>query len=153
MKSDHEKSIERSFRKILPLYDHVGLEVEKASEGEYRCRVPLNDANSNHFGTIHAAIQFAVAEALGGLVLASSSVDTSRFLGVVKRFEIDFRKPATTGIVASTHFSTDDMQSIADSLRDADRSDFELDIVVESESGETIAQGRGFYAVRRRRAF
>jgi acyl-coenzyme A thioesterase PaaI-like protein len=62
-----ETSIRRFLWKKAPIYKHIGLTVESAGNGVYSCRIPLNVQNGNHIGTIHACIQWAAAEMLGGL--------------------------------------------------------------------------------------
>jgi acyl-coenzyme A thioesterase PaaI-like protein len=143
-----ESGIEENFRTLLPLYEHTDLRVECASDGVYRCSVPLNERNSNHFGTMHAALQWASAEVLGGLVLAASGLDLSKFLGVVKSFQIDFKKPAETAVVAETFFSDIQMAAIELALKDHDRHDLELSIVVRHVEADTLAEAKGVYAVR-----
>ncbi|MEM8942030.1 MAG: DUF4442 domain-containing protein, partial [Pseudomonadota bacterium] len=97
-----ESRVESRLRELLPLYKHIDLTIESVSGGVFRCKIPLNEANKNHFGTVHAALQFAVAEVLGGLVGESLGVLNDQHVGVVKNFEIHFKKPATTDVIAET---------------------------------------------------
>jgi hypothetical protein len=97
---------------------------------------------------MHAALQWASAEVLGGLVLAASGLDLSKFLGVVKSFQIDFKKPAETAVIAEAFFSDTQMGAMELALQDHGRHDFELTIVVRSVEGDTLAEAKGVYAVR-----
>ena len=62
----------------------------------YRCRIPLNDQNKNHIDTVHAAIQWAAAEVLGGLVIAVNFRDPPLFVAV-RSVSIDFLRPRPIG--------------------------------------------------------
>ena len=69
-----EARLEKGLRRTFPIYDFVGIEVQSAREGVYRCFVPFRPENLNHIATIHAAIQWAASEGLGGLVMMSALV-------------------------------------------------------------------------------
>jgi len=147
-----EEKIERDLRRDLPVYEYMDLRIESASNGVYRCAVPLNEGNTNHFHTIHAAIQWAVAEVLGGLVWAEWKPAEGDFIPVVKRFEIDFKRPAFTRIVAETRFSAEQAQTLRAALAAEGRHDFELGSVIRNDAGETVAEAKGTYAIRPARA-
>jgi hypothetical protein len=97
---------------------------------------------------MHAALQWASAEVLGGLIVAASGIDLAKYLAVVKSFHIEFKKPATSAIVGEARFSDSDMNAMLRRLDDHGRCDFELDAYIKDEAGETVAQGRGVYAIR-----
>ncbi len=149
--AEFERDLETTLRDLLPLYEHIDLKIESASNGVFRCFVPLNERNSNHFKTMHAALQWAAAEALGGVVLAASGIDLKKFLGGVRSVESDFLKPAETSVTAESHFSDAQMRAMKMDLEENGRCDFELDAVVRNRDGETVAQTKGVYAVRPRR--
>ena len=145
---ENEERIGKLFRELLPLYEHIDLSVECASAGVFRCRVPLNEANSNHFDTVHAALQFAAAEMLGGLVAESLGLLGGQYLGVVRKFEIEFKTPATTDITAEAHVSDDELSAVVDRLNASGRVDFDVDSTVTDEQGTVVATARGTYAIR-----
>ena len=149
---DRERAFERAFRKLSPLYDHIDLTVESASDGVFRCSVPLEERNSNHAQTMHAAIQWAAAEALGGVAFAAMGLDLRKYLGVVKSAHIDFKRPATTRITAETSFPEARVEAVKAELEEQGRCDFELDVVVRGESGKTVAEAHCVYAIRPQRA-
>ena len=55
--TSREARLEEGLRRTFPLYDFVGLEVQSASDGVYRCFVPFRPENLNHIATIHAAMR------------------------------------------------------------------------------------------------
>ena len=82
----------------------------------------------NHIGTVHAAAQFALAEACCGEYLLSRFADLAEgHLAVVRKAEIKYRKPAY-GALKARAFLAD---------READRL-----------QAEVTARGRGFVPVR-----
>ncbi|MEM6606868.1 MAG: YiiD C-terminal domain-containing protein, partial [Pseudomonadota bacterium] len=122
-----ESRVESRLRELLPLYKHIDLTIESVSGGVFRCKIPLNEANKNHFGTVHAALQFAVAEVLGGLVGESLGVLNDQHVGVVKNFEIHFKKPATTDVIAETRMPVGDLTALAERIEADGRVDFDLE--------------------------
>jgi acyl-coenzyme A thioesterase PaaI-like protein len=64
-----ESEIQAVLFECCPLYKHIGLTVESAQGGHYRRRLPLDAKNTNHINTVHAALQWAAAEVVGGLVV------------------------------------------------------------------------------------
>ncbi|MDP6979971.1 MAG: YiiD C-terminal domain-containing protein [Myxococcota bacterium] len=147
--ADFEARVERSLRKNFPIYEYMDFKVESASGGVYRAAVPLNEENSNHFDTVHAALQWASLEALGGLVWIAVKPEDRSLLPVVKRFEIDFKRPATTDITAETKFSESEAAAMRAALAADGRCDFELESTIRNTAGEVVAEGKGFYSVRK----
>jgi acyl-coenzyme A thioesterase PaaI-like protein len=143
-----EEKIERRLRKHLPIYEYMDFKVESASEGVYRCAVPLNAKNENHFHTVHAALQWASVEALGGLIWYATKPPSDGWLPVVRRFEIDFKRPARSNIVAETFFPESEAKSLRAALVENGRFDFALESTIRDVAGETVATAKGFYAVR-----
>lgn len=97
---------------------------------------------------MHAALQWASAEVLGGLVIATSGIDLGRYLGAIRSFHIEFKKPATSAVVAEARFSQTEMNAMLQRLEDHGRCDFELVTHVRNEDGDPVAEGRGVYAIR-----
>jgi len=143
-----ETRLQASLRRDLPLYEYMDLRIESASGGVYRCRVPLSENNANHFHTVHAALQWASAEVLGGLVWTACKPKEGDFIPVVRRFEIDFKRPAWTELVAEAKFSDEEAGQLRDALKSKGRYDFELESVLRNSAGEIVATGTGFYAIR-----
>jgi acyl-coenzyme A thioesterase PaaI-like protein len=149
MKKDSlESKLQRNLRENLPLYEYMDLRIECASDGIFRCVVPMIENNMNHFRSIHAALQWAAAEVLGGLVWAISQPEEGEFVPVIRRFEIDFKRPAYGDIVAETRFSEEQADTLKSELNANGRYDFVLESEVRNLEEETLAIGKGFYAIR-----
>jgi len=143
-----EAKLQRNLRASLPLYEYMDLRIESASNGIFRCVVPMIENNMNHFRTIHAALQWAAAEVLGGLVWTMSKPEEGEFIPVVRRFEIDFERPAFGDIVAETRFSKAHSAEMKSELKSKGRYDFVLESEIRNLDEQTLALGKGFYAIR-----
>jgi len=148
-----EAAVEATIRRLCPLYAQIDLSVESVRDGIYRCRVPLNRANGNHLNTIHAAIQWAAAEMLGGLV-AIRIIGPERLNAMhaaVQSVSIDFKRPARTAIIAEALFDEQEAREIKQLIDDGKDATFRVNAVVRSESGETVAATEAVYVLRRLR--
>jgi len=143
-----ETKLQESFRENFPLYEYMQLSVESAPDGVFRCSVPLTRNNSNHFHTVHAALQFALAEVLGGAVWVACKPKGNDFLPVVRSFRIDFKRHASSDLVGETHFSAAQAATMKAELATKGRFDFKLESILRNAEGETIATGVGDYAIR-----
>jgi uncharacterized protein (TIGR00369 family) len=146
-----EDSIQSFLRQLIPFYEHLDLSIESARDGVYRCRLPLNDQTRNHLGTVHAAIQWASAEVLGGLVVAVNFRDSRLFVAVRSVF-IEFLRPARTAIVAEVLFSDDEVEDLRRQLESKGEVDFEVRAVVRDASQQVVATTVGQYVVRKHRS-
>ena len=145
---DYEAKLQASFRNNFPLYDFMELSVERAPEGVFRCSMPLSRATSNHFGAVHAALQFALAEVMGGAVWVAAKPKGSDFVPVVRSFQIHFKRPAMTDLVAEVKFSEGDAQTLRRELKAKGRYDYKLESTLRNAGGDTIATATGDYAIR-----
>ncbi len=142
-----EAELQAQLRKLVPLYDHIDLAVEAARSGVYRCCVPLSDRTKNHFNTVHAAIQWASGEVLGGLVLLANFEVTELF-AVVRRVSIEFMQPARSAIVAEAAFADASVAEIRRRLEADGEAEFSLEAVVTDESGQEVARTSATYLLR-----
>lgn len=133
---------------FCPLYEHIGLVVESARDGIYRCRVPLTQQNGNHLNTVHAAIQWAVAELLGGMVTVVTFGIEHRIFVAVRSVSIEFLRPARTTITAEALFGEQDALQMKRLVIAGSNATFRLRAVIRSDSGETVATSDAEYVVR-----
>jgi acyl-coenzyme A thioesterase PaaI-like protein len=131
---------------LVPILGAMGIEVVESVPGRAAARLPTGP-NVNHFGVSYAGSLFSVAEMLGGL-LGSSSFDVPGGVPIVKRLEIDFLKPATTAVVASTTLSPEDVERVQREATETGRGVFELVTEVVDENGVVVARTRGDYQLR-----
>lgn len=137
----------RAIRALIPIFEPMGLEVVEAERTSVAARLPV-EPNVNHVGSVYAGSLFTVAEVLGGL-FASTSLVLEGGVPLVKSLQIDFRRPASTSVVARARLTEDEIARI---LRDAEatgRGEFVLEAEVTDETGAVVATTRGTYQLRR----
>ena len=149
---DTVQELQLYFEKNLPIYKHIGLKILEARHGVAKCFVPLNNNNSNHFGILHAAVQWAVAEALGG-VIGFGNFGTEEILTVVKDFSIAFKQPAATNITSETSISPDEIDRVKNELANIGKSEFTLEIELKNSSSQVVATGTGRYHSRKKELY
>ena len=88
--------------RVVPFHQHARIEILDAPEGEGRARIPDAPELTNHFGTVHGGMLFAVGE-----VTAASAM--IRLLGahrigaraITRKATIDYLKPARGAVSGS----------------------------------------------------
>ncbi|VEN72956.1 conserved hypothetical protein [Candidatus Desulfarcum epimagneticum] len=145
--------IQEFWRRSAPLYEYAGLIVESAENGVYRCRMPLNERTGNHMNTVHAAVQWAAAEVLGGIAgVAVLGTDLENFYGAVRSVSIEFLKPARTAIIAETLFGEREAIRLKRLLSDGAEATWRLSAEIRDESGDIVATSEAEYIIRPWRA-
>lgn len=154
MSTPAEARIQALLYEVCPLYAHIGLSVEHARDGLYRCRVPLTAANTNHLGTVHAALQWAVAEVLGGLAILSIFPPErfAKLYAAVTWAESDFLKPARGALVAQARLSAEEQQRVRAAVDAGDEGRFGLETPVRLDDDSVVARLSARYIVRPKRA-
>jgi acyl-coenzyme A thioesterase PaaI-like protein len=146
-----EAGVESLLKGLIPLYRHIDLVIECVRDGEYRCRIPLNEKTRNHFDTVHAAIQFASAEVLGGLVVQGNFLADRLFIAVLG-VSIEFERAAKTEIIAQTHFGEAEVAAVRRDLEAHGEARFELHGSIRDTSDREVATTVSRYLVRPPRA-
>ena len=95
---------------------------------------------------MYAGCLFTVAEVLGGTM--AGFMDVPGGLPLVKRFEIDFARPATTAVVARTTLSQEEFVRVQTEAVANGKSNYELVGEVTDEAGTVVARTHGFYQMR-----
>lgn len=129
------------------IFQHMGLRFVMEPDGTYRTWAPLNDKTGNHVGTFHAAFQFALAEAIGGIVVFENRA-SERYVPLVKHVSVDFKRPATTDLFAVTRFTPEDVDLMNQTMAAQGRFDFTLRIDIQDLDGNTVSIMTAVYAVR-----
>jgi acyl-coenzyme A thioesterase PaaI-like protein len=94
----------------LALNRHLGI-TEAAAGAEHLLEMPFTPALHNHLGTVHAAAQFALAEAASAACLQRHfGTAVGEVFAVVRGVEVKYRKPATGDLLA---FGTPDAGTAA----------------------------------------
>ncbi len=140
-------AIEAKIWRMCPLYEHIDLRVESIGD-TVACTVPLTVANTNHLGGMHAAVQWAVAEAVGGVGFFAHPELGECWLAV-RDVTISFVTVATTALRAEARFDAAQVASIAAQLTDRQRANYEVECVLRDTSGQVVTTATGHYHLRR----
>jgi uncharacterized protein (TIGR00369 family) len=91
---------------VTDLAIHKVLGIELAPENEtHLLRLPVSSLHLNHLGTIHAGVQFALAEACSGeFLLRHFGNDPNQVFAVLRTSNVKFHKPAQGELRASAQF-------------------------------------------------
>ncbi|WP_277745814.1 YiiD C-terminal domain-containing protein [Nocardioides yefusunii] len=130
----------------VPILGAMGITVLHGDASRASVLLPLTP-NSNHLGTIYAGSLMSAAECLGGSIGFGQGLDG--FVPLVTRVEIDYLRPATTDVTASTTFSPDHQATLReDALRDG-KARYVLHISLTDAHGVEVARAVGQYQLRK----
>jgi thioesterase domain-containing protein len=130
----------------IPLVESTRIEIVELRPGYAKTTAPF-EGNGNHLGTMYAGVLFTVAEVIGG-VMAAVTFDMSRYLPVVKRMDIDFKRPARTDVFAEASL---DEETIAAAIAAADadgKGPYVLNATVTDSEGTVVAVTSADYQIR-----
>lgn len=131
---------------LIPVAHKMGVHFAELRPGYVRAEVPF-EGNGNHFGVIYAGVIFTVAEVLGGAI-HFATFDVSTHYPLVRSLTIDFLKPGTGKLSASTSMTEDEIARIrAEASPDA-KVPFVVETEVVGEDGTVVATTRGDYQLR-----
>ena len=94
----------------------LGMQLAPAGNS-YLLELPASPLLLNHVGTIHASVQFALAEACSGEFLLGWLGEAQReVFAVLRTSEVKFRKPANGTLRASARFADSAHPALSDEL-------------------------------------
>ncbi len=141
------ENVEKFCKSSVPLFDHLNIKFEFLDDGVIRCHLPFDRKVSNHLNSVYAGVQWSIAEVLGGIAFATSSVPG--FVPLLKSMNIEFKKPAMTDLVAQVCFTEGDAEKMQQALKAEGRYNFELKSTVQDTQGNVVAEGLAVYAIRK----
>lgn len=141
------EQINAELRRLVRLYETFDLSVGVDGD-RYWARMPLNDQTRSHVGTVHAAVQWAVAEVLGGVVVLHVFGGPAKVFLVVKHVSIDFVGPARSDVIAETTFPAAEHEELIKAVFEDGEAELELAFAVKDEAGAVVAEARGIYLLR-----
>jgi acyl-coenzyme A thioesterase PaaI-like protein len=83
----------------LPFNSFLG--IAPARDSAHVLQLPSGNQYLNHFGTVHASAQLALAEASSGEFLLRHFGSADGLVSVVRRMEAKFHKPASGSIIST----------------------------------------------------
>jgi acyl-coenzyme A thioesterase PaaI-like protein len=97
----------------------------------------------NHLGTVHASVQFALAEASSGEFLLRNLGDgQSRVFAVLRTAEVKFRKAAHGALRASAHFADGGGDTVLSELEARGRALVSVSVEVADAQGVVTMTGQ-----------
>ena len=132
----------------VPGIERTGLQVLELRERYAKALMPLNEGNINHVGIMYAGSLFTLGEFSGGIIHLVS-MDFTRFIPIVKQVSIRFRRPARTDITMEVSMSEQDAKRLEAEAEKNDKADFELNLELKDDSGETVAEVIGTWQIRK----
>jgi uncharacterized protein (TIGR00369 family) len=100
----------------LAINKTLGMQLVPAADGNI-LEMPQSPLLLNHVGTVHASVQFALAEAASGeFLLRQISDPEGQVLAVLRTSNVKFRKPARGALRASARFADGDADTLAAEL-------------------------------------
>jgi len=114
--SQQSKDEAALFTAALPFNQHVGLEIDEARQGRAVGRLAVREQLHNHIGTLHAAAQFTLIEALSGAAAMSMLSDRlTEVTPLVEAVEVRYLKLLkgdASGVATLTASASDISQSL-----------------------------------------
>jgi acyl-coenzyme A thioesterase PaaI-like protein len=94
----------------LAINKTLGMQLAGLDDGHI-LELPESPLLLNHVGTVHASVQFALAEACSGEFLLRQLGDEPKVFAVLRRSDVKFRKPANGTLRAVARFANDESVS------------------------------------------
>ena len=121
----------------------LGMQLAPQGNGHI-LEMPESPLLLNHVGTVHASVQFALAEASSGEFLLRHLGDAqSQVFAVLRTSEVKFRKPAHGALRASARFADGIAESLATEL--ASRGRALASVLVEVADAQGVVTMSGQY--------
>jgi thioesterase domain-containing protein len=131
---------------MLPRADQMGIRLVEMRRGHVEATVPM-DGNGNHLGTMYAGVLFAVAEILGGAIVAST-FDVRKVYPTIKALTINFRRPARDAVIATASLDDAEIERLEAEAESAGKAQFVLTAQLHDSAGELVAETEGTYQIR-----
>jgi len=122
----------------LPFNKYVG--IEKASDSQYLLMLEEKNEYLNHFDTVHASAQFALAEATSGYFLLNEFQGITNILPMVRKVETKYKKPAKGAIFSKAGFLNTDKSKIMEELDEKQRTLITLRVSLYDSEQNNIMQ-------------
>lgn len=132
----------------VPFFNLIGLKLNEITNDSVTLSLPFTESVKNHIGTHYAAGIFTVAEACGGAIFALKA-DITRYLIILKAFEIRFLKPSAEDIYCTLKVSDKEMNEVLKIANDEGKYDWKIEFEVKNKNGDTIATCKGTYHIRK----
>ncbi len=122
----------------IPFVRLTGLQINP----EGRLVQPFSDAVVNHLGTMHAGVQFALAETASGHFLQQRFATLADdVIPVLRRTEMKYRRPVTAPIEAYAWADPAQLATFVEKLGKSGRATVEIRVELRLTDGTVVADG------------
>ena len=122
----------------LPFNQFIGLKF--SDDPRYLLMLDDKPEYGNHLGTVHASIQFALAEATSGHYLLEEFAGLPDILPVVRKVETKYRKPATGVVYSTARFVNTEKADFLETLNQKGRALLSVEISLFNAEGILVMQ-------------
>ncbi len=127
----------------LAINKTLGMQLAPEGSGHI-LEMPESSLLLNHVGTVHASVQFALAEASSGeFLLRHLGEAPGQVFAVLRTSDVKFRKPAHGALRASARFAVGAVDSLSDEL--ASRGRALASVLVEIADAQGVVTMTGQY--------
>jgi acyl-coenzyme A thioesterase PaaI-like protein len=124
---------------ILEIPFNKLIEISASENDTFLVQLKNDTKYTNHLGTVHAAAQFALAEAAGGEFLVRAFPDlVHSIIPVVRGVEAKFKKPATGQLSAKAQFVETDAPTIRETLLSKKRVSLKLQVELYDQNNQVV---------------
>lgn len=132
----------------LLFYKGIGLKVLHAQKGYVKCSVPLKQETRSHVNTIHAAVQFSLAESIGGII-AGVTFGLVEYYPIVKEGNIKFLKRAESDLTTEAKIDDSEIDRIRTETDQFGKAEFKISCELKDKADEVVATFTGIYQLRK----
>ncbi len=129
--------------KSIPFVERAGMTFEVMEDRHCVGKMPI-EGNLNHVQIMYAGALFTLAELTGGGLLAAT-FDLTKYRLVVRKVDIEFKKPVKTDATCDMTFPLEEVERIENVLETQGRSDFEVKGVIKDAAGVEAACSTAIY--------
>lgn len=133
---------------MVPFIKKVGVKVKHMAVREAVCTLPVDPANMNHLGTLHAGAIFTLAETTGGAIMIAS-FDMAKYRLVIRKAEIVYKKPSSSEISCSIKLSEDEVKRVEAEAEAKGKLDYTVPMALTDPEGTVIAEVTAVYNIKK----
>jgi len=126
----------------LPINQALGMQLATPGSA-HGLELPESPLLLNHVGTIHASVQFALAEACSGeFLLGCLGGENNQVFAVLRSSEAKFRKPAHGKLHAAGRITAESIAALLDELHSRGRVLIPVEVTVSDEKDVVTMTGQ-----------
>ena len=122
----------------LPFNQFIGLKISDKSG--YLLMLDNRPEYRNHLDTVHASVQFALAEATGGYFLLNEFSELTGIRPVVRKVKTKYKKAATGSVFSTARLQETEKNEVIDALNQRGRALLKVEVSLFDDTDILIMQ-------------